>query len=158
MVVLPSPRVKVPVTVRLSAIVTSEVVCPIVTAIPDDSVAIFKAQAAILIGTVCFGHDTGVVEDNVIDFANQGEGTATPSGSGDSEILTIDDSEYWEFRDINFGTGECTLDTSKYQSPTGLPVVKYKTAVTQIGLSSESWTVYTVPFTSSGWVKVRVEN
>ena len=35
--------VKLPVTVALSAIVTSEVVCPIVTAIPDVSVAIFNA-------------------------------------------------------------------------------------------------------------------
>ena len=43
------PRVKVPVTVRLSATVTSEVVCPIVTAIPDDSVAIFKAPVALVI-------------------------------------------------------------------------------------------------------------
>ena len=34
---------KVPVTVRLSATVTSEVVCPIVIAIPEVSVAIFSA-------------------------------------------------------------------------------------------------------------------
>ena len=33
--------VNVPVTVRLSATVTSEVVCPMVTAIPEVSVAIF---------------------------------------------------------------------------------------------------------------------
>ena len=32
-----------PVTVRLSATVTSEVVCPIVIAIPEVSVAIFNA-------------------------------------------------------------------------------------------------------------------
>jgi len=37
--------VKLPVTVALSAIVTSEVVCPIVTAIPDVSVASFKAPS-----------------------------------------------------------------------------------------------------------------
>ena len=40
------PTVKVPVVVRLSQIVTSEVVCPIVNAIPDVSVAIFKAPTA----------------------------------------------------------------------------------------------------------------
>ena len=37
------PTVSVPVTVKLSATVVSLVVCPIVTAIPDVSVAIFKA-------------------------------------------------------------------------------------------------------------------
>ena len=43
------PRVKVPVTVKLSAIVTSEVECPIVIAIPDVSVATFKAPTAFVI-------------------------------------------------------------------------------------------------------------
>tara|TARA_R100000900_G_scaffold67207_1_gene53633 strand:- start:115 stop:372 length:258 start_codon:yes stop_codon:yes gene_type:complete len=37
------PTVKLPVTVKLSATVVSLVVCPIVNAIPDVSVAIFKA-------------------------------------------------------------------------------------------------------------------
>ena len=37
------PTVKLPVTVRLSATVTSLVECPIVIAIPDVSVASFKA-------------------------------------------------------------------------------------------------------------------
>ena len=47
--ILPSAKVNVPpmlafpVTVRLSATVTSEVVCPIVIAIPEVSVAIFNA-------------------------------------------------------------------------------------------------------------------
>jgi len=41
--------VKVPVTVRLSAIVVSEVVCPIVNAIPEVSVAIFKAPSEFVI-------------------------------------------------------------------------------------------------------------
>jgi len=43
------PRDAVPVTVRLSATVTSEVPCPIVTAIPEVSVAIFRAPTAFLI-------------------------------------------------------------------------------------------------------------
>ena len=42
----PEPKVKVPVTVKLSAIVVSEVVCPMVTAIPEVSVATFKAPTA----------------------------------------------------------------------------------------------------------------
>ena len=41
--------VKVPVTVKLSATVTSEVVCPIVTAIPEVSVAILRAPTALVI-------------------------------------------------------------------------------------------------------------
>ena len=45
----PEPKVSVPVTVKLSATVTSEVVCPIVTAIPEVSVATFKAPTALVI-------------------------------------------------------------------------------------------------------------
>ena len=44
-----SVPVNVPVTVKLSAIVVSEVVCPIVTAIPEVSVATFKAPTAFVI-------------------------------------------------------------------------------------------------------------
>ena len=43
------PTDKFPVTVALSAIVVSEVVCPIVTAIPLVSVATFKAPTAFVI-------------------------------------------------------------------------------------------------------------
>ena len=43
------PTDVLPVVVRLSAIVTSEVVCPIVTAIPEVSVATFKAPTAFVI-------------------------------------------------------------------------------------------------------------
>ena len=39
----------VPFMVALSAIVISDVVCPIVTAIPDVSVAIFKTPVALVI-------------------------------------------------------------------------------------------------------------
>ena len=45
----PEPSVSVPVTVRLSAIVVSEVVWPIVIAIPLVSVATFKAPTALVI-------------------------------------------------------------------------------------------------------------
>ena len=41
--------VALPVTDKLSATVVSEVVCPIVKAIPDVSVAIFKAPTALVI-------------------------------------------------------------------------------------------------------------
>ena len=48
----------VPVTVKLSAIVVSEVVCPIVTAIPEVEVAIFKAPTLLSInelhGCLCY--------------------------------------------------------------------------------------------------------
>lgn len=109
-------------------------------------------------GSCCYGHDTSVVEDNIIDFTNHWTGTGVISGSGDSEIITLDVGEYMESEDINFGAADCVISADKYQSPSGAPIIKYKTAATQAGLVSESWTVYSDPFTSLGWVKVRVEN
>ena len=44
-----SGKLTFPVTVKLSATVVSEVVCPIVNAIPEVSVAIFKAPTALVI-------------------------------------------------------------------------------------------------------------
>ena len=43
------PTEAFPVTVKLSAMVVSDVVCPMVTAIPDVSVAIFKVPVELLI-------------------------------------------------------------------------------------------------------------
>ena len=48
-VVVVPDTVKFPVTVKLSATVTSDVVCPIVTTIPESSVAIFNAPTSFVI-------------------------------------------------------------------------------------------------------------
>jgi hypothetical protein len=104
-----------------------------------------------------YGHSTSVDEDNIRTFADNTTGDATVSGSGDAEKVRFKPGEYRETEDIDTsGTPVVIVQKDKYQSGSGTITAKYKTAATQAGLSGEGWTTYTVPFTSSGWVKVRV--
>ena len=111
------------------------------------------------ISSVCWGHDTAVVEDEVRDFNINWTGTGVISSSGDSEVIELEAGDYMESQDWNFGAMLCALQIDKYGAlgVKGIPTVKYKNAATEGGLSSEPWTLYTTAFACLGWLKIRVE-
>jgi hypothetical protein len=128
------------------------------TGIDDEAGQPIQDEAAGTTLDVVYGHSTSVDENNVRTFADNTSGDATATGSGDAEKLRFKSGEYRETEDIDTsGTPVVIIQKDKYQSGSGTITVKYKTAATQGGLTSESWSTYTVPFESSGWVKVRVE-
>ena len=65
-------------------------------------------------GSVCWGHDTGVVEDNIRDFLNNWSGDAVIAGIGDNEQLVFDSGEYMESETWYAGAGRVRLLTNKY--------------------------------------------
>ena len=65
-------------------------------------------------GSVCWGHDTGVVEDNVRDFLNNWSGDAAIAGIEDNEQLVFDSGEYMESETWYAGAGRIRLLTNKY--------------------------------------------
>jgi hypothetical protein len=122
----------------------------------SETLEISEAAAPTL--DIVYGHDTSVDENNVRDFSGNWSGSATITGSGDAEKVRLKTGQNLESEDIDTsGTPVVRILKDKYQSGSGSVTVKYKTAATQGGLSGEGWTTYTVPFASSGWVKVRVE-
>jgi Tfp pilus assembly protein FimT len=105
-----------------------------------------------------YGRTTAVDENNVRTFADNTSGTATATGSGDAEKLRFKVGQNRETEDIDTsGIPVIVIQKDKYDTGFGSITVKYKTAATQAGLTGEGWTTYTVPFSSSGWIKVRVE-
>jgi len=109
-------------------------------------------------GSTCFGHSTGVTQDNALTFAANFTGTATISGSGDNEIISIWPGEYSESEIVNIGVGEVTISLNQYQSGVGEAVtVKYKDGDSEANCEADTWNIYSAPFTSEGFVKVRVE-
>jgi len=67
-------------------------------------------------GSVCWGHDTGVVEDNIRDFFNNWSGDASIVGIEDDERILFDSGEYEESETWYIGAGRVRLLTNKYIS------------------------------------------
>jgi hypothetical protein len=111
------------------------------------------------VGTVTYGHVTGVLEDNAETFlAEVQDTTGEISGSGDAETLTLDPGEYAEFRMVNVGTIEIEILYDNYQSGSGpAPTIKYKDGDSEANCNADTWNTYSVPFTSAGYVKIRFE-
>jgi len=111
--------------------------------------------ATTLVGSVCWGHDTDVEEDNIENFSTwSGDGTVT--GSGDSETIQLEAGQYMESPAVNIGAGMVTLAWNKYASG-DVPTIKYKNAATQGGLAGAGWNVYSDQFDCLGWAQVRIE-
>ena len=116
----------------------------------------FEGEEGGDIGTVYWGHVTGVVEDFARTFLNNWTGTGEISGSGDTEIIKLFPGEYMESEVWELGSGSnATIVRDKYASGSGTPAILYKTATTAGALPS-GWTSYTGSFESSGFVQIRV--
>jgi len=106
---------------------------------------------------VCFGHDTGVEEDYAEDHAS-GSGTGTVNSTGDSETLTVNPGEYWEYPTWYYGTGSnARITKDKYLTGSGTINVYYRTGATKGATELLGWTAYSGDFVSLGWVGIRVE-
>jgi hypothetical protein len=124
---------------------------------PVDQVSYFGPLT--IEGTVCWGHDTGVTQTNIRDFSGNWTGTGAISGSGDSEVITLDDGEYMESEIVNIGVKDIEILIDDYGAGSGpAETVQYKDGATEAACEADSWHNYTVPFRSAGYVKVRVEN
>ena len=71
--------------------------------------------------------------------------------------MDLDGGEYMESEIVNTGSETVTIELNKYGSGDSV-TVKYKTAATSAGISGATWTAYSVPFASSGFAQVRLEN
>jgi len=106
-------------------------------------------------GTVCWGHDDSVDEASVRNLSSW-SGTGSVSGSGNTEKIIVSTGQYMESPPWNLGSGDnARVSINKYLSADS-PTVKYRTAATEAALTG-GYSVYSVPFTSLGWVQVRIE-
>lgn len=108
-------------------------------------------------GSVCWGHSTGVTQDNTRTFATNWTGTGAASGSGDTEVLTLDSGDNMESEIVNTGATTWTIALNQYDTGDNV-TIKYKTAATSAGIAGASWTTYSGAFESSGYVKIRLEH
>ena len=124
--------------------------------IEDIVVALFGIDIS---GTVCWGHVTGVIEDNTRTFTGNITDGADYfiTGTGDSEKVYLFSGGYVELETFNFGARDCRIKKDAYQTGFGTVIIKYKNGDTLENCEADTWTTYTGWFTCSGYVKVRAE-
>jgi hypothetical protein len=108
-------------------------------------------------GSYVWGHDTAVDEDYAEDLSTW-SGSGLTSGSGDSEILTLDLSEDMESPARYLGALTAYIAIDKYQTGSGpLPTIQYKTGATRVACEADSWNAYNgTSFECAGWAKIKV--
>lgn len=109
-------------------------------------------------GSTCWGHSTGVVEDNTRTFVDNWTGTGEASGSGDAEFLKLDETEYMVSEVVSTGTLHVLLYQNLYDEDGDDATLEYRHAASEEACESAEWTPYTAPFKSLGYVQVRVSN
>jgi len=109
-------------------------------------------------GTAVWGHHTSVEEDWDRNFWGEWSGDGLILGSGDNEVMRLEAGQSMESITWHFGSGEVAIIRDKYQTGgnCGDLITEYKTAATEAACDAASYIGYTGPFTSLGWIKIRV--
>ena len=120
--------------------------------------SLVPTTSAPTIGTVCWGHDTGVVEDNIRNFNVNwtGTGQIVDAGVADTERILFDSGESEESETWHIGSGRVRLTIDKYDAGFGDPELKYKQGNSEVNCEADIWHDYTIPFVCSGWIKVKI--
>jgi hypothetical protein len=111
---------------------------------------------AVISGEVTWGHDTGVVESNIRDFSGNWTGTGAISGSGDAETICLESGEYMISEVVNTGAYTVHLFQNLYDGTGDDVDLDYRHGATQAACEAAAWNNYTVPFTSLGYVQIRL--
>jgi hypothetical protein len=105
---------------------------------------------------VCWGHVTGVTQDNTETLSGNWTG-GTISSSGDTETLSLAVSAQSTSDSWNMGAGVATITTNVYRSGDAPTTVEYRTGATQGACEAAGWSVYNgTSFNSLGWVQIRL--
>jgi len=111
-------------------------------------------------GSVVYGRATAFDEDYAETFAlHWTDGTATVSGSGDSEIITFGSGQNKECKPWKTGTGTFKIHIDKYDTGSGTPSsIQWKTGATPALCEADDWNTYSdgVGLVSEGWNKIKI--
>jgi hypothetical protein len=116
----------------------------------------YVAISGVIAGSTCWGHSTGVTQDNIRTFASNWTGTGAIENSGDAERIVLSSGQYMESETVNTGADQVSIALNVYAA--GDPTtIKYRTGATQSACESAGWNAYSAAFLSSGYVQIRIE-
>jgi hypothetical protein len=107
--------------------------------------------------SVTWGQQTGVAENRALPFAGHWTGTGTITGTGDGEQLELAHATAQTSDVVWTGSQTIELLYNHYGSGDSV-LLEWRTGNTPAACAAASWTTYTVPFASSGFVQLRVSS
>jgi len=108
---------------------------------------------------VTWGHHTGVLEANDENFAGNWTGTGALEGDpgNDNERICFDNpGEYMISEVVNTGAYTVSLFQNLYDVTGDDVDLDYRHGNTKAACEAAGWNDYTVPFTSLGYVQIRL--
>ena len=104
-----------------------------------------------------WGHDTGVLEANVRDFQFNWTGTGAIENPGvdDTERLALESTEYMISEVVATGATNILIAYNVYAAGDNINL-DYRHGATVAACEGAGWNDYVAPFTSLGFVQVRV--
>jgi hypothetical protein len=104
---------------------------------------------------IVWGHVTGVTEPTIETFAGNWTGTGTISGSGDAEKVTLASGEVETSNVVHTGARSVLVKQNFYVAGDTV-LLEYRDGATEAACLAASWNTYSAPFTSAGFVQVRL--
>lgn len=104
-----------------------------------------------------WGHDNGVLEGTIKDFAFNWTGTGSVISTGDREKIGLDSDEFMVSDIVNTGGTTVAISLNNYASGNAV-TVQYRTADSSAGCGTSEWTTYESSFISAGFVQLRLGN
>lgn len=98
-----------------------------------------------------------MLEDNIRTFADHWTGTGTIGGTGDTETICLSTGEVMDSEVVNTGAVAIKLFQNVYSAGDAI-LLRYRHGASQAACEAAEWIAYTEPFTSLGFVQVRVES
>jgi hypothetical protein len=97
------------------------------------------------------------VEDTIRVFYLNWTGTGTVTGSGDNEKLVIQEGQQMTSEPVDT-EGVVTIEVllNVYGSGDSVPLY-YKTGNSIVNMDANSWMLYSTPFASQGFVRLKLE-
>ena len=133
----------------------SSSISPSISLSSSVSPSISPSTPAYITGETCWGHITGVLEANIRTFASNWTGTGIIENSGDTERLALDATEYMISEIVETGANTVTLLQNNYSGGNNV-TLEYRHGNTYSACEGASWNTYSTPFSSLGFVQIRV--
>jgi hypothetical protein len=108
------------------------------------------------VGTICWGHITDVLEDNVRTFLGNWTGTGEVVGTDDEETVCLSAGEYMESEVVFTDENQVEILQNEY-TPGDTVLIKYRDGATEENCLAASWSNYSTPFDCLGYLQVRIE-
>jgi hypothetical protein len=107
-------------------------------------------------GSTVWGHITGVTETNIRTFATNWAGTGNIENSGDAERIALQSGQYMESEVVITGLVTIQLLQNTYRAGDTV-TLKYRHGADVTACLAASYSTYSAPFMSLGYVQIRLE-